>query len=220
MLVIWYQVLVFPSSLPLSWHPSVLGPVPLNTLRILLIKMAADWAPVRPLLNPHPSTDWSSCLSGIAPPHVLAPTWTHLPGVALFRTPRLAGPPLGPTSPSWMSVVTKEMCSCPCVSSRPGQSWRSTYPRKKCHWSNLFQSRATWTGWQGCLSVDAGRSRCFPSSVWYLVEAPAEDGIHCDGKGGPGGFVGQLRPLGGDHKGFVVGSSVNLDFKIAKIRLG
>ena len=40
------------------------------------------------------------------------------------------------------------------------------------------------------------------------------------GKGGPGGFVGQLRPLGGDHKGFVIGSSVNLDFKIARIRLG
>ena len=44
--------------------------------------------------------------------------------------------------------------------------------------------------------------------------------FHCDGKGGPGGFVGQLRPLGGDHKGFVIGSSVNLDFKIARIRLG
>ena len=70
------------------------------------------------------------------------------------------------------------------------------------------------------MSVEAGRSRCFPSSVWYLVEAPAEAGIHCDGKGGPGGFVGKLRPLGGDHKGFVVGSSVNLDFKIARIRLG
>ena len=26
--------------------------------------------------------------------------------------------------------------------------------------------------------------------------------------------------LGDDHKGFVVGSSVNLDFKIARIRLG
>ncbi len=31
-----------------------------------------------------------------------------------------------------MSAITKEpeMCSFPCVSSRPGQSWRSTYPRK------------------------------------------------------------------------------------------
>ena len=43
---------------------------------------------------------------------------------------------------------------------------------------------------------------------WRLLHAEA--GIHCDSKGGPGGFVGQLRPLGGDHKGFVVGSSVNL----------
>ena len=32
--------------------------------------------------------------------------------------------------------------------------------------------------------------------------------------------VRQLRSLGGDHKGFAVGSSVNLDFKIARIRLG
>ena len=55
-------------------------------------------------------------------------------------------------------------------------------------------------------------------TLWRLLHAEA--GIHFDGKGGPGGFVGQLRPLGSDHKDFVVGSSVNLDFKIARIRLG
>ena len=40
--------------------------------------------------------------------------------------------------------------------------------------------------------------------------------FHCDGKGGPGGFVGQLRPLGGDHEAFVVGGSANLDFNVVE----
>jgi len=54
----------------------------------------------------------------------------------------------------------------------------------------------------------------------FVTKEPQMCSFHCDGKGGPGGFVGQLRPLGGNHKGFVIGSSVNLDFKIARIRLG
>ena len=53
----------------------------------------------------------------------------------------------------------------------------------------------------------------------FVTKEPQMCSFHCDGKG-PGGFVGQLRPLGGDHKGFVIGSSVNLDLKITRIRLG
>ena len=36
------------------------------------------------------------------------------------------------------------------------------------------------------------------------MEAPAEDDLHGDCKGGLEGLVGQLHPLGGDHKAFVV----------------
>ena len=56
----------------------------------------------------------------------------------------------------------------------------------------------------------------FPSLDWYLVEAPAEAGLHGDGKGGLGGLVGKLRPLGGDHEAFVVGGGANLDFNVVE----
>ena len=36
------------------------------------------------------------------------------------------------------------------------------------------------------------------------MEAPAEDDLHGDCKGGLEGLVGQLHPLGGDHEAFVV----------------
>ena len=51
------------------------------------------------------------------------------------------------------------------------------------------------------------------------MEAPAEAGLHGDGKGGLGGLVGKLRPLGGDHEAFVVGGGANLGFNIAEIQL-
>ena len=39
------------------------------------------------------------------------------------------------------------------------------------------------------------------------MEAPAEAGLHGDGKGGLGGLVGKLRPLGG---------GANLDFNVVE----
>ena len=48
------------------------------------------------------------------------------------------------------------------------------------------------------------------------MEAPAEAGLHGDGKGGLGGLVGELRPLGGDHEAFVVGSGANLSFSVVE----
>ena len=43
--------------------------------------------------------------------------------------------------------------------------------------------------------------------------------FHCDGKGGPGGFVAQLRPLGGDHKGFVSAVALTWISKLLKFGL-
>ena len=48
------------------------------------------------------------------------------------------------------------------------------------------------------------------------MEAPAEAGLHGDGKGGLGGLVGKLRPLGGDHEAFVVGGGANLDYNVVE----
>ena len=48
------------------------------------------------------------------------------------------------------------------------------------------------------------------------MEAPAEASLHGDGEGGLGGLVGELRPLGGDHEAFVVGSGANLSFSVVE----
>ena len=48
------------------------------------------------------------------------------------------------------------------------------------------------------------------------MEAPAEASLHGDGEGGLGGLVGELRPLGGDHEAFVVGSGANLGFSVVE----
>ena len=48
------------------------------------------------------------------------------------------------------------------------------------------------------------------------MEAPANAGLHGDGKSGLGGLGGKLRPLGGDHEAFVVGGGDNLDFNVVK----
>ena len=56
--------------------------------------------------------------------------------------------------------------------------------------------------------------KIFPAYIGTdLVEAPAEAGLHGDGKGGLGGLVGKLCPPGGDYEALVVGSGGNLDFK-------
>ena len=39
----------------------------------------------------------------------------------------------------------------------------------------------------------------------------------CTCRGGLEGLVGQLHPLGGDHKALVVGGDANLDFNIAEV---
>ena len=104
------------------------------------------------------------------------------------------------------------MCSFPCVSSRPGQILRSTYPRQKnvidqiCSKAEPPELVGKVDGVLRQEGADVFSAQF--GTLWRLLHAEA--GIHCDSKGGPGGFVGQLRPLGGDHKGFVVGSSVNL----------
>ena len=59
----------------------------------------------------------------------------------------------------------------------------------------------------------------FPSQDLHLVEAPAKASHNGDCRGGLEGLVGQLHPLGGDHKALVVGGDANLDFNIAEVEL-